>query len=305
MTAQNYSKNNPVDKTIGIKSPCSWSTCDYPNIQHVQMTQEYWEAQDPQHLWWTLFVLEIIRRFESMLLSLQNFINGPIHSSIGEEAVAVGTALALNRNDKVLATHRAHHDFLAKLLSYHVPPGTDLFSDLSRKKLETCIRKTLAEIMGLEPGWIRGRGGSMHLFDSESGNIGTQAIVGAGVPTAAGAAFAEKFRGTDNVVLCYLGDGAVATGAFHEGLVVAKAYSVPAIYVIENNLYAVGTSSVEVSGLEDLALRACAYGIPGLIVDGMDPLAVKRAVESAKSHACSGNGPVIIEAKTYRFLHQN
>lgn len=162
----------------------------------------------------------------------------------------------------------------------------------------------MAEIMGLSTGWVSGRGGSMHLFDDESGNIGTQAIVAGNIPYTSGIAFAEKFRQTGNVALAYLGDGAISIGPFHEGICLAKVYNLPAIFVIENNLYGVATSARQATGLDDLILRSGGYNIPGLIVDGMNPLSMKRAVEMAKVYAISGGGPVLIEAKAYRYFHQ-
>jgi len=280
---------------------------DYPNITRVQVGDDYRQRQDKVELAVALFLLQVIRDFETLLLELdkQKLIHGPLHSSIGSEAVAVGATLALRPGDKVNSTHRAHHHFLAKALRHYAAPGFDPLTAGLDDGLKRCVRKTLAEIMGLADGWCGGRGGSMHLYDRESGNIGTNAIVGGGIPIASGAAFAEKSRGTGNVALCYLGDGAVSIGSFHEGIALATAWRLPAIFVIENNLYAVATHSQASSGLPDLAIRACGFNIPGLVADGMDPLAMKRAVEMAREHAAGGRGPVLIEAKAYRFCHQS
>jgi len=190
-----------------VKSWICPSVSDYPNILQVQADDGYWERQNPAELSWALFSLTVIRQFEQTLLSWQNLMHGPLHSSIGQEAVAVGTTLALKPSDKINSTHRAHHHFLAKALAYYAPADFDPGVSPLAKELKRCVRKTLAEILGLSPGWGGGRGGSMHLRDRTSGNLGTQAIVGGGIPIASGAAFAEKLRNTGNMVLSYFGDG--------------------------------------------------------------------------------------------------
>ena len=283
------------------------SAGDYPNVSFVQVDEPYWQRQGRTQLAWGMFVLEIIRRFEQTLLlpEIESLIHGPVHSSLWQEAVAVGSAMALHAGDKVAASHRAHHHFLAKAIAHYAPAGADVFEQATSDLLRGCIRKTMAEIMGLREGWVGGRGGSMHLYDAASGNIGTQAIVGGNLPAASGAALAEKMRKTGNVVVAYLGDGAVSIGLFFEGVGMAKTYQLPAIFVIENNLYAVSTDVRQATGLDDLVLRASGYNIPGLVVDGTAPLAMKRAVELARQHAASGKGPVIIEAKTYRYYHHS
>ncbi len=279
---------------------------DYPNITRVVANQSYWDQQTSEQLIWGYFCLEIIRQFEQALLrkDVESIVHGPIHSSIGQEAVAVGTGMALTSGDKIMSTHRAHHHFLGKAVAHYAPPIADIFEHDENEPLRDCIRRTMAEIMGLSTGWVGGRGGSMHLFDDASGNIGTQAIVAGNVPYASGIAYAEKFRGTGKVAVSFLGDGAISIGPFHEGVCMSKVYSLPAIFVIENNQYGVSTPAREATGLEDLGIRSAGYNIPGLIVDGMNPLAVKRAVESAKAFAVAGNGPVMIEVKTYRYFHQ-
>ncbi len=294
-------KSNIITRTADL------SARDYPNISCVQIDQEYWDKQNPVQLCGMFFLLQVIRQFESLLLQLdeQELIHGPIHSNIGQEAVAVGTIMALKSTDKITLTHRAHHHFLAKALMYYAPSGFDPLVSPLDKGLKKCVRKTLAEIMGLSGGWVGGRGGSMHLFDRVSANIGTSAIVGGGIPIASGAAFAEKFRRTKGVVLCYFGDGAVSIGSFHEGINLAVVYQLPVIFLIENNLYAVGTNTLETTGLTDMAIRASGFNIPGLIADGMNPLAMKRAVEIAREYVSNGAGPVLIEAKTYRYHHHS
>ena len=280
---------------------------DYPNIHCVQPDDLDWPRQDRDRTTWAVFALELIRRFELALLrpEIERLVHGPVHSSVGQEATAVGAAMALEDGDKFTSTHRAHHHFLAKALSHYAPPGAGVAEWASSDLLRECVCRTMAEIMGLSAGWVGGRGGSMHLFDRASGNIGTQAIVAGNIPYSSGIAFAEKFRGTGRVVVAYLGDGAVSIGLFHEGLCTAKAYGLPVVFIIENNLYGVATSVHQVTGLHDLILRSSGYNIPGLVVDGMDPLAVKLAVESARQHVAHEGGPVMIEAKTYRYYHQS
>ena len=293
---------NPLNQMSDVAQLCG---ADYPNVVTVAVDQQYWQDQTPDQLIWGYFCLEIIRQFEQTLLDeVQPMVHGPIHSSIGQEAVAVGAAMALETNDKITSTHRAHHHFLAKAIAHYAPPCQTIWSYGESDVLRNCIRRTLAEIMGLNQGWVGGRGGSMHLFDDESGNIGTQAIVAGNIPYTSGIAFAEKFRGTGNVALAYLGDGAISIGPFHEGICLAKVYDLPAIFVIENNLYGVATPARQATGMDDLVIRAGGYNIPGLIVDGMNPLSMKRAVQLAKQHAVDCGGPVLIEAKTYRYYHQ-
>ena len=290
-----------------LEGMANLATGEIPNVATVKSNLPYLESQRPEKLIWGYFCLELIRQFEQALLKkdFQNLVHGPIHSSIGQEGVAVGTAMALTSGDKITSTHRAHHHFLAKAVAHYGPPCDEIESLANSDVLKNCVRRTMAEIMGLNAGWVGGRGGSMHLFDDESGNAGTQAIVAGNIPYTSGLAYAEKFRGTGCVAVGYLGDGSISIGPFHEGLCIAKVYDLPAIFIIDNNQYGVSTGAHEATGLEDLAIRASGYNIPGVIVDGMNPLAVKRAVELAKAHAIAGNGPVLIEAKTYRYLHQS
>jgi len=191
-----------------------------------------------------LFQIMLINEFEHALLSLKNddCVWGPVHTSVGQEAVAAATMAAIRKSDKIAGTHRAHHQFLAKVMSYVLDDDWDpCASDLPSKASEV-VKRTLAEIMGLEPGYCGGRGGSMHLRCDEAGVLGTNAIVGGGIPLATGAAFAEKYRHTDNIVVCFFSDGAVNQGSFHEAANLAGIWNLPIIYFIENNLYAVATS---------------------------------------------------------------
>ncbi len=252
-----------------------------------------------------LALLHLIRAFETRVLDLKeaDLIHGPAHTSVGQEAVAAGVAVALRSSDLIASTHRAHGHFLAKALLHYAPPGWTPLADEDTPPMYEAVYRTLAEIMGLAAGWCGGRGGSMHLYDRASGNLGSNAIVGGGIPLATGAAWAERLRGRDTVVVSFFGDGAINQGCFHEVANMAALWEAPVLYLIENNLYAVGTCTNESSHVCDLAQRTLGYGISSLIVDGMDPVAMYLAVRET-AHAMRANPfPQAIEAKTYRHYH--
>lgn len=253
-----------------------------------------------------LVQMHLIRAFEEKVLELaaQGLVHGPAHSAIGQEAGAVGSALAMKPGDEVNGSHRAHHQFLAKALAHIAPAGIDPQAVFGQD-LRDLARRTLAEIMGLAEGFCHGRGGSMHLRWKEAGNLGTNAIVGGGVPMAAGAAWAHRHAGTDNVVYSYFGDGATNIGSVLETMNVAAAWKLPICFFIENNRYAVSTHIDEVTAEPRLSSRGAAFGIPALRVDGMDAVAVYLACEEANRIMRSGQGPVIVEADVYRYFHQN
>ncbi|MDK3020954.1 alpha-ketoacid dehydrogenase subunit alpha/beta, partial [Pseudodonghicola flavimaris] len=250
--------------------------------------------------------LHLIRAFEEKVLELagQGLVHGPAHSAIGQEGGAVGSALAMRGTDQVNGSHRAHHQFLAKALAYAAPEGIDPEKSFG-ETLRHLSRRTLSEILGLSEGFCKGRGGSMHLRWAESGNLGTNAIVGGGVPMAAGAAWAHKQAGTGDVVYTYFGDGAVNIGSVLETMNIAAAWKLPICFFIENNRYAVSTHVAEVTAETRLSARGLAFGIPALRVDGMDPLSVYLASEAANAIMRKGDGPVVIEADVYRYFHQN
>ena len=204
---------------------------------------------------------------------------GALHSYEGQEAVAVGVCACLTPDDYVLSTHRGHGHFLAK--------GGDM-------------RAMMAELLGKETGVSRGRGGSMHMFDPALGLLGGNGIVGGGTPLALGPAFAAQYRGTDQVTVCFLGEGAATQGAFHESLGLASLWSLPVIYVCENNLWAATTPVSHSWPVQDLAPRAESFGMAGATVDGNDVLAVHEVAGEAVARARGGDGPTLIEAKTYR-----
>lgn len=276
-----------------------------PWIQ-VQATQEDWESADPALLATMLGQLHLIRAFEETVLELagEGLVHGPAHSSVGQEGGAVGSAVGLRTTDAVNGSHRGHHQFLAKALGYVAPGGLDL-QQLVTPDIATVLDKTLAEILGLARGFCKGRGGSMHLQWHDAGALGTNAIVGGGVPLAAGNAFAQKRAGTSDLTVTYFGDGAVNIGSVLESMNLTSAWDIPLIFFIENNLYAVSTTVEEATGEPRLSGRGVGFAIPSFRVDGMDPLSVYLTMQKAEEYVRAGHGPAVIEAEVYRFFHQN
>ena len=252
-----------------------------------------------------LFDVLLINRFELALLELKgnDAVWGPVHTSVGQEATAAATVAALRPADKFAATYRSHHQFLAKALQYRVPADWDAAAAALPEEGLEVVRRTMAEIMGLAPGYCGGRSGSMHLRYPEAGFLGSNAIVGGGVPLAAGAAYAEKHCGDGNVVVAFVGDGALHQGALHEALNMVGLWRLPLICFIENNLYAVATKVQEASAVQDLSVRAAAYDMDGYIVDGSDPVAIYRLVSHVAGGLRGGGRPAMIEAKCYRRFH--
>jgi len=227
-----------------------------------------------------------IRRFEEegTRLFREGTIPGAYHSSIGQEATIVGACLTLRDDDFMTGTHRSHGHPIGK--------GAELDG-------------LMAELMGRQTGICKGRGGSMHLADNRVGIIGESAIVGGGIPLATGVGLSIRVRRTDQVCLCFFGDGAVNQGTFHESLNMASLWKLPVIYLCENNGYAVVTPLEGSHGQPSIAKRADAYGMPGVALDGQDVGAVFEATSEAVIRARSGEGPTLIEAKTYRFDEHN
>jgi 2-oxoisovalerate dehydrogenase E1 component len=279
-----------------------------PSAPWVELTatQADWDDADPDLLLTMASQLVLIRAFEEYVLELAaaGLVHGPAHSSIGQEGGAVGSVLALTSADTVNGSHRGHHQFLAKVLWHTAPKGLDLREALS-DDLRTVLLRTLAEICGLDRGFCHGRGGSMHLQDKPAGAMGTNAIVGGGVPQAAGFAWAHKHAGTDAVSVTYFGDGAANIGSTLETLNLAAAWRLPLCFFIENNQYAVSTTVAEATGEPRLSARGPGFGIPSWRVDGMDPLAVHLAMVEAVAAMRAGSGPTLVEADTYRYFHQN
>ncbi|HXH17483.1 MAG TPA: pyruvate dehydrogenase (acetyl-transferring) E1 component subunit alpha [Chitinophagales bacterium] len=237
-------------------------------------------AKETYLRWWELMLL--IRRFEERagVLFGQQKIRGFLHLYIGQEAVAAGTVSAIRQEDPIITAYRDHGLALAKGVS---------------------AKSCMAELFGKSTGCSRGRGGSMHFFSKEHNFFGGHAIVGAHIPLGAGIAFAEKYRGTDNVCLCFFGDGAVRQGALHETFNLAMLWKLPVVFICENNQYAMGTSVVRSSNVTDIHRLGAAYEMPSDRVDGMSCEAVHAAISKAVAHARSGDGASFLEIATYRY----
>lgn len=223
-----------------------------------------------------------IRTFEEQAGKLQEAgkIPGALHLYVGEEAVAAGVMAHLTNDDQITSTHRGHGHLVAK--------GGD-------------FKQMYAELYGRATGYCRGKGGSMHISDLDLGMLGANGIVGAGPPIAIGAAFSNKYRNTQNVTCCFFGDGASNEGTFHEAANMAALYRLPVIFVCENNGFGEFTRQERHQAIRDIAERASGYGMPGVVVDGMDVMAVYEAAGEAIARARRGDGPMLLECKTYRF----
>ncbi|MDK2901744.1 MAG: acetoin:2,6-dichlorophenolindophenol oxidoreductase subunit alpha [Thermosediminibacterales bacterium] len=223
-----------------------------------------------------------IRLFEEETVKLyqSGAMHGLAHPCIGQEAVAVGASFDLTKEDYVITTHRGHGHLIAR--------GAD-------------IKKIMAEIMGRKTGYCKGKGGSMHIADFSKGILGANGIVGGGIPISVGAALSQKKKGLKNVTVCFFGDGASNQGTFHESLNMASIWKLPVIYVCENNLYGLSMRQTSHQNIKNISERAKAYGIPGYTVDGNDVEAVRECMQKAIERAKNGEGPTLIECKTYRW----
>jgi len=222
-----------------------------------------------------------IRKFETKAMNLfaEGIIPGFVHLYLGEEAVATGVCANLTDSDYITSTHRGHGHIVAK--------GGDL-------------KYMMAELYGKETGYCKGKGGSMHIADATKGILGANGIVGAGHNIAVGAGLSAKYRGTDQVCVCFFGDGSTNQGTFHEALNLASVWKLPVIFVCENNLYGISTNQSRHQAIKDVSDRAVAYNMPGITVDGNDVFAVYEATAEAVKRARKGQGPTLIECKTYR-----
>ncbi|MGI9595959.1 MAG: thiamine pyrophosphate-dependent dehydrogenase E1 component subunit alpha [Acidimicrobiales bacterium] len=227
-----------------------------------------------------------IRHFEEAAgrLAEANRLPGFLHLYVGEEAVAAGVCVALRNEDQISSTHRGHGHLVAK--------GGD-------------FKRMMAELMGKATGYCNGKGGSMHISDLDLNMLGANGIVGGGVPIAVGAGLANKYKGTDNVSVVFFGDGSTNIGAFHEAANMAAALELPVVFVCENNEYGEYTPREQTMAITDVVDRAAGYGMPGVIVDGMDVIAMYEAAREAVARARAGEGPSFIEAKTYRFYNHH
>lgn len=229
-----------------------------------------------------LRLMQTIRRFEERASDdfHAGHIYGTVHSYIGEEAIAVGVCSALERDDKIISTHRGHGHCIAK--------GADL-------------DRMMAELYGRETGYCKGKGGSMHIADFGIGMLGANGIVAGGIPIVTGAGLAAQLDGSDRVAVSFFGDGASNAGPFHESVNIAATWKLPVIYVCEHNRWAAQTPASSTHALPDVSARAAGYGIPGVTVDGNDVIAVYEAAVEAVARARRGEGPSLIECKTYRW----
>ncbi len=229
-----------------------------------------------------LYKMVLTRAFEENAEEMYALgkVHGTMHLSIGQEAIAAGSSPALKKSDYLLNTHRGHGHFLMW--------GGDL-------------KRMMAEFLGKESGYCRGRGGSMHIADVESNNLGAQGIVAGNLPISVGVGLSIQLRKTDQVVLTLFGDGASNEGAFHESLNMASIWNLPVIYLCENNQYAMSMPFEKAFRVEQISERAAAYGMTGLTIDGNDVFAVYKAVTDAAERARKGSGPTLIEAVTYRY----
>ncbi len=229
-----------------------------------------------------LRTMQTIRRFEERASDDYHAgdIYGVVHCYIGEEAVATGICAALNDDDQIISTHRGHGHCIAK--------GANL-------------DRMMAELYGREDGYCKGKGGSMHIADFDIGMLGANGIVAGGISIVTGAGLAAQLEGSDRVAVSFFGDGASNAGPFHESLNIAAKWKLPMLYVCENNLHSAQTPASRTLAHEDVAARAAGYGIPGVIVDGNDVFAVYEAASNAVARARAGEGPTLIECKTYRW----
>jgi TPP-dependent pyruvate/acetoin dehydrogenase alpha subunit len=224
----------------------------------------------------------LIREFDELAIRLRvaGKIYGAMHPYVGQEAVAVGVCSVLTRQDRVTSTHRGHGHCIAK--------GAD-------------IRRMMAELFGRVDGYCKGKGGSMHIADFAVGMLGANGIVGGGLPIACGAALAAQLEGRGDVTVCFFGDGAAAEGEFHEALNIASVWKLPILFVCENNQYAANNAVAVQHPGADIAAHAGAYAMPGMVVDGNDVLSVHAATSDAAARARRGDGPSLLECKTYRW----
>jgi TPP-dependent pyruvate/acetoin dehydrogenase alpha subunit len=229
-----------------------------------------------------LRTMQTIRRFEER--ASEDFqaghIYGVVHSYIGQEAVAVGVCSALTREDQIISTHRGHGHCIAK--------GADL-------------KRMMAELYGRYTGYCKGKGGSMHIADFGIGMLGANGIVAGGISIVTGAGLAAQLDGKGRVAVSFFGDGASSAGPFHESLNIAALWKLPVIYVCENNSYGVNMPAEAAVSVKDVAERGAAYGVPGVVVDGNDVLAVYEVAQAAVQRARAGEGPTLLECKTYRW----
>src|SRR5262245_29905962 len=265
---------------------CRRSRVQYATCACICRGKEATMTLAPQQLLTMYRQMATIRAFDNR--AVEEFhagnIPGVVHAYLGQEAIAVGVCTALRRDDKIVSTHRGHGHTIAK--------GADL-------------KFMMAELFGRSNGYCHGKGGSMHIADFSVGMLGANGIVGAGMPIATGAALAARLAHSDGVAVAFFGDGASNEGSFHGSLNLASIWKLPAIYVCENNRWASGVPASYALSVPDVAARAVAYDIPGVTVDGTDVLAVYEVAAQAVQRARTGEGPTLMECKTYRWRSHN
>ncbi len=271
----------------------------------VASTAQDWDAVGQAALLRMQYHLHVIRAFEEAVLEMEKLglVHGPLHSSIGQEGGAVGAISPLSSGDMITGSHRGHHGFLAKCLRHIDNAAYDPRTAPLPAEVCELLYRSMAEIMGLADGFCKGRGGSMHLRWVEAGAMGTNAIVGGGVPIANGLAWAKKRQGKGQVAYTFFGDGGAYIGSVPESMNLAALWNLPICFFIENNGYAVATKLTEQTKETRLSSRGGAFAIPAYRVDGMDPVAVRLASTMALEHMRSGGGPAVIEAMVYRYFH--
>jgi pyruvate dehydrogenase E1 component alpha subunit len=240
-----------------------------PHITDDKLVQLYKE------MWLIRYFDEKVDQFFA-----KGMIHGTTHLCVGQEASSAGAIAALQETDKITSTHRGHGHCISK--------GAD-------------VNRMMAELFGRETGYCKGKGGSMHIADLDKGNLGANGIVGGGIPLAVGAALTSKMKNEGYVVLCFFGDGASNEGSFHEALNLAAIWSLPVVFICENNQYGMSGPVNEMTNIEHIADRSYGYGIPGKVVDGTDMIEMMNSVYEAVEYARGGNGPSLVEAKTYRW----
>jgi pyruvate dehydrogenase E1 component alpha subunit len=242
---------------------------DMMKIPHAQMVNLYKKMVE-------------IRLFEEKVQDLyaRGLVPGSVHLYIGQEAVAAGVCAHLRREDYITSTHRGHGHLIAK--------GAEL-------------RYMMAELFGRKTGYCKGKGGSMHIADIDLGILGSNGIAGGGIPLAVGAGLSSKMRATDQVTVCFFGDGASNNGTFHEGLNFASVHRLPVVFICENNLYGISVSQKQHQAIQDISIRSVAYNMPGITIDGNDVLAVYQTSGKSIERARAGKGPTLVECKTYRW----
>jgi len=288
-------KRTPESSRVGAEDTSATGVMDEESSeasapQASQQSQAVKEAQksrladlDRETLINIYHQMLLVRRFEEKAAEIYSAgkIGGFCHLYIGQEAVAIGSISAIRKDDYVLTSYREHAHAIAKGMS---------------------PESVMAELYGKATGCSKGKGGSMHMFDKEVNFLGGHAIVGGQIPLATGVAFASKYKGTDQVTLCYFGEAAVNQGAFHESLNMAQLWKLPCIYICENNQYGMGTSLARAMSSHDISQKACAYDIASEFVDGMDVLAVREATLRAVERARKEHLPTLLEVRTYRFM---